>query len=165
MNGSRSVAIYDSLPTGNISSRTKEQIASICFCADKEIHLEFPDVQRQRGGSNCGLFALAFAATLCAGGDPSEQSYVQHKLREHLISCLEGNHMRCFPARSRKRTTVTITCRKTIPVFCICRQPSDGRMAQCCSCLEWFHEDCQHMPQEVWKKKDYVWKCTDCTKY
>ena len=75
------VSVYDSLPTGDIPCRTNEQIASICFCKDNEIHLTFPDVQKQSGGNDCGLFALAFATSLCAGDDPSVLTYMQRQLR------------------------------------------------------------------------------------
>ena len=43
-------------PSGNISTRTKEQIVSICFCEKKEIHVTICDVQKQQGGKDCGLF-------------------------------------------------------------------------------------------------------------
>ena len=42
-------------------------------------------VQKQVGASGCGLFALAFAADLCHGLDPTNRSYDQAKIREHLI--------------------------------------------------------------------------------
>ena len=34
-------------------------VADLMQCKDKEITLEFVDVQEQRGSSDCGLFALA----------------------------------------------------------------------------------------------------------
>ena len=37
--------------------------------------MKIPDVQRQQGGSDCGLFALAFATSLCANTSPSEIYY------------------------------------------------------------------------------------------
>ena len=42
-------------------------------------------VQKQLGASGCGLFALAFVADLCHGLDPTNRSYDQAKIREHLI--------------------------------------------------------------------------------
>ena len=35
------------------------------------------DVQWQSGGSDCGIFALAFATSLCSGQDPTTTSYDQ----------------------------------------------------------------------------------------
>ena len=54
---------------------------------DAAIVLNLEDVQRQQGYSDCGLFAVAFATSLCGGEDPTKISYVQHSLRSHLISC------------------------------------------------------------------------------
>ncbi len=54
----------------------------------------------QSGGSDCGLFSLAFAASLCAGKDPLQTSYSQHKFRHHLVGCLE---ITLFRKGSRKK--------------------------------------------------------------
>ncbi|XP_068734644.1 uncharacterized protein [Montipora capricornis] len=61
-------------------------------------------VQRQLGSSDCGLFALAFAADLCHGLDPTNQSYDQAKMRvsEHYISCLESRTITPFPTTTRR---------------------------------------------------------------
>jgi len=42
--------------------------------------LTFPDVQQQAGDSDCGLYTLAFAYTLCSGIDLAKISYKQAKL-------------------------------------------------------------------------------------
>lgn len=66
------VTIYDSMRTGDVSSSTKDDIATLLRCTDKRIiYLLFPEVQQQRDGSSCGVFALAFACTLAGGKDPS----------------------------------------------------------------------------------------------
>ena len=38
----------------------------------KSLTVEFVDVQKQKGGSDCGLFALAFIASICNGQDPTK---------------------------------------------------------------------------------------------
>ena len=60
------VNVFDSLPCVDVPSRTKEQIAVICFMEASSITLNFPNMQKQRGHNDCGLFALAFAMSLCA---------------------------------------------------------------------------------------------------
>ena len=156
------VFIYDSLPSGNISSRTKEHIASICFCEKEDIQVTICDVQKQRGGDDCGLFALAFATTLCAGDNPSETNYIQQQLREHLISSLENNTITPFPKRPRKRRPGA-SLEHNIQVYCHCRQPHSGsKMVQCSNCNEWFHQDCEDVPSKVWREKSYIWKCKNC---
>lgn len=55
-------------------------------------------VQMQRGLNDCGLFALAFATSLCFGDDPSQMQYVQKSFRKHYRGCLQANHALCFDA-------------------------------------------------------------------
>ena len=65
------VRIYDSLRTGDIAISTKECIAALINCQTQYIYLLYPDVEQQKDGSSCGLYALAFAYSLCNGEDPS----------------------------------------------------------------------------------------------
>ena len=155
------VTLYDSL-SPSIPLRTKEQIASLIFCDNKEISIDIPDVQKQQGGSDCGLFALAFTTSLCANNSPSEISYIQHQFRNHLVSCFQNRMMSPFPARKRKRQP-GMTRHSKILVYCNCRQPeSNDRMVQCSTCKEWFHEQCENIPRKVWTNQDYRWTCKNC---
>ena len=72
------VLIYDSLtPCSN--SLFHAHIASFVnhLSSSLQIKLEWPNVQRQTGGNDCGLFAIATATKLCAGQDPSLAKYNQ----------------------------------------------------------------------------------------
>ena len=60
-----------------------------------------PPGQIQRGGVDCGLFALAFACDLANGNGPSEIAYCQSGMRQHLIRCLENEHFQPFPCQKR----------------------------------------------------------------
>ena len=66
-------------------------------------HFVCSDVQRQSGGSDCGLFAIANATALCGGLDPHLQNFEQSKMREHLKMCLFRNRLECFPESRRRR--------------------------------------------------------------
>ena len=68
--------IYDSRPSGRVPSRTKDQIAAMILFEDKAFTLRFQPVQVQLGSSDCRLFALAFATSLCAGENPERMNYV-----------------------------------------------------------------------------------------
>ena len=70
------------------------------------MQIAFPAVQIQRGGSDCGLFALAFATSLCEGENPSRISYIQHELRDHLFGCLESGVISTFPQRREEKRLV-----------------------------------------------------------
>ena len=53
----------------------------------------------------------------------------------------------------------------TIPVFCHCRLPDDGGlMVSCSNCEEWFHKECETVPEIVWLKKNkkHIWFCKNC---
>ncbi|CAH3019112.1 unnamed protein product, partial [Porites evermanni] len=54
-------------------------------------------VQKQKGYNDCALFAIAFAITLCHGGDPTTKRYDQRAMRQHLVDCLESSRMTEFP--------------------------------------------------------------------
>lgn len=70
-------------------------------------------VQMQRGQNDCGLFALAFATSLCYGENPSEMQYVQKSLRKHYRSCLETNRPLCFNAVHLNKTQLEGYKRRT----------------------------------------------------
>ena len=62
--------VYDSV-TKYTTQRNKEEIAALLHTTSDTITLQYMNVQYQYGGSDCGLFALAFATALCAGIDPT----------------------------------------------------------------------------------------------
>ena len=50
---------------GNLSTRTKKIVADLMMTQDKTVLVYYPDFQWQRGTSDCGAFAIAFATSLC----------------------------------------------------------------------------------------------------
>jgi hypothetical protein len=91
------VNIYDNLPS--IASCTKGQIAAILCTRGNSITLQFH--AKQHEGADCGLFAVAYAASLCAGENPLHVNYIQHQLRQHLWQCFVDREMRTFPKTRR----------------------------------------------------------------
>ena len=53
--------------------------------------------QTQRGGADCGLFAIAVATSLGYGDDPAKSTFQQENLSEHLLKCLESGNLTIFP--------------------------------------------------------------------
>ena len=99
-------------------------------------------MQHQAGGSDCGLFAIAFAVALCFGLNPSKLIFEQSKMRDHLLHCLKENEFTNFPFSinpmwKKKKTVIN---KETL--FCFCRGLYDSEMAKCISCHEWFHLRC-----------------------
>ena len=157
------VNIYDSIPNNSLSSRTKEQIAAILFTDKTHITLQFKQVQMQHGTSDCGVFAVAFATALCSGKDPSGINFIQHQLRIHLKDCLQQRIITDFPQTLRKRARAKTERSELFNIYCLCRQPEQGGMIQCNSCYEWFHDICIKTDSCVWKNKDTVWFCHNCS--
>ena len=157
------INVFDSIPTGYIPARTKEQLASILYSQHPEFVLDFPAVQEQRGSNDCGVFALAFAASLCAGEDPTTISYVQHALREHLLHCLQAQEIQSFPRRSRLRKKAKPLSCTTVKVYCVCRLPESGTMVMCDVCQEWYHTDCvPDVSDSILSNRNTQWFCNNC---
>ena len=129
---------------------TEEQISSLLNSKEKELHVKIMPVQRQKG---CSLFALAFAATLCSGSCPSNMVYKQSSMRKHLLDCFLHFNMTNFAGRKITRPSKRACSEVIIELFCKCRQPKYGLMAQCDKCKEWFHENCVSIPTTVLMSK------------
>ena len=99
------------------------------------------------------LFAIAFAYELAAGNNPSDVSFEQGKMREHLVRCLERGHFEPFP---RDKATPRFSKRQNcdIRLFCSCLRPECwDDMIQCELCDEWLHLACEGLetaPEGEW---------------
>lgn len=159
---SSEVLVYDSLTSGDISFQTKQQIAALIYSNKSKVKVIIPRVQQQSNGSNCGLFALAFAYSLSAGQDPSTVIYKEKQLRSHLLTCLESQQVISFPCHPRRRQTKTPIVLE-FSIHCICRLPEEGKMIECERCLEWFHKDCVNTVPSHWRaKRRTKWVCEKC---
>ena len=54
-------------------------------------------VNKQKGSTDCGLFAVLIATTLALGLDPAGITYQQNSLHHHLVKCLETGKFTMFP--------------------------------------------------------------------
>ena len=161
----RTLNYYDSLCTGNPPLRVQQNISQFLYCSDAEITIEMKSVQQQSPGSNnCGLFAIAFATSLAFGQDPTNVTYNEQSLRTHLLHCIDNNSMTPFPAAGSRRPPRK--CKQMtvkVEVLCTCRMPFDKKrkMAECESCLNWFHQECEAIPDCVFTG-DEEWVCLKC---
>ena len=158
------VNVFDSF-YNDIDKESKFQIANILKPTGKNIKFNIIPVQRQAGGTEYGLFAIAFAVALGLGFNPTKLLFKQESMRGHLIDCLTKQEFSNFPfsinTNWRKKKTVII--RENI-FFCICRGLYDSEMVQCTSCSEWFHFRCleKQTAEKVRKNPDYAFKCNTC---
>ena len=78
----------------------------------------------------CGVFAIAFAMTICNRQRPELLCFEITKIRRHLqllYNCLEDGLMLHFPASHRQRCHET-TRTEMVKVFCKCRLQEEGKM-------------------------------------
>ena len=53
-----------------------------------EVALKFAHCQKQKGGTDCSLFAIAFATAIVFGKQTGKFKFVQEELRSHMVMCL-----------------------------------------------------------------------------
>lgn len=156
------VNVFDSMYT-DLDQESKSQILSILKHDGKNVKFHAIPVQRQVGGTECGLFAIAFAVALSFGLNPAKLIFDQSKMRAHLISCLSEQKFVNFPFsintnwKKKKQTSLKET------IFCVCRGLYDSEMIQCTHCLEWYHFRCldKQLTKSL-KKSDCQLKCSQC---
>ena len=79
------------------------QIATIMKSKDAFFVVKHVAVQHQIGRSDCGVFAIAFASSLCMGIDPHTLKYEQTQMRPHLLRCIESGHLLPFHTPGQMR--------------------------------------------------------------
>ena len=157
------VDIYDSIPAYSTGSTTlKKQIAAILNTKSPSLKLRFIDVQRQNGGGDCALFAIANTVALCLGQDPHLIRYDQSQMRSHLFESFQQGKLTSFPEKEKpRRMRQRLSSTTEVALYCCCRQPhTGGRMIQCHACKEWFHDICKpDIPREFWNTTK-KWFCS-----
>ena len=88
------VHVYDSLYS-TVNENTKKVILNL-FDESKTSIVPI-SVQRQAGGNDCGLFAIANATSVLFGGDVAKLRFKQHEMRTHLYDCFVANALMPIP--------------------------------------------------------------------
>lgn len=73
-------------------------ILGIANMEGDSIEVTIAPVQRQMNGSDCGVFAVAFATSILYGRNPEQCCYT--KVRGHLSGCLRQGVITPFPELS-----------------------------------------------------------------
>jgi len=158
------VNIYDSASKHTVY-RNKEEIAAILNTSRDSVTLQYMNVQHQYGGSDCGLFALAFATALCTSTDPTACTFDQGQMRAHFLSCLEKGQIDQFPFKERRPISRPVKL-ETFDIHCHCRMPDNQkeRMILCSgTCKQWYHDTCERIDENIWKSRRQ-WFCRNCKK-
>lgn len=113
------VHLYDSLQPKKIKPELQTQLATLYghVGSEKELRVFMPQVQVQRGGVDCGCFAVAFAVSLLFGDDPTTLLYSQQEMRGHLEGCLQSQLFTPFPASEKKAKRKLKTIEHTISLW------------------------------------------------
>ena len=163
--GNNKVNLYDSLYHG-ISPQTEEQIASLLFVDNAEhIEVSIPPVVQQTNGTDCGVYAIAFATALCNNLDPTSLKFNRRAIRDHLWQALQCGHLSMFPFEERRPQDQNKPVK--ISVYCECRMPYNppkDKMAECTGCKKWFHKECQQIADKVFKFARFQWRCKTCSR-
>ena len=130
-------------------------------CKGSQIEIKIIDVQRQKGTSDCGLFAVAFATALANGIQPERLEFEQDRMRKHLYRCFNQDALSMFPA-SRREPQATVQSTDIIEIYCTCRMPEMPPMVECSHCSEWYHTDCVHVPKIALDDTSVEWFCCNC---
>ena len=148
--------VYDSLHCGIESSYQDKflcQMGYMLMPRSRHVTLLTADIQKQEGNSDCGLFAVAVATSLCCDVLPQDNTWKQSEMHKHLARFFIEGVLTEFPMSSRSRDHQCYFDSWTFEVFCHCRQPYITRvyMVQCNECLDWFHWGCEKISRVVRK--------------
>ena len=89
--------VYDSVYSS--LDRETEDVVHNLFQAAKSlpIKIEMRSCQKQAGGTDCGLFSIAFITAIAYNEDPSKIKFCQMEMRSHLANCFKNNYLTLFP--------------------------------------------------------------------
>ena len=59
--------------------------------------VEIPCAQQQKGNSDCGVFAIAFAVHATLGDVIEDIEFNQYEMREHIVNCFSNGRFTAFP--------------------------------------------------------------------
>ena len=142
------------------SDESKKVIAGMMQYHKSELVIQIMNVQRQRGSSDCGVFALALITAICFGLDPVSMFFDQKEMRKHLLKSIVTQEITPFPTLRKQEKRCMIVQSEIVPVYCICRLPSNkSEMIQCSSCTMCYHMECIKLPDTVRSQK---WLCFQC---
>ena len=115
------INIYDS-KYSTITESLRDQICALMHSCQRTITVHRINTDKQENGHDCGLYAIAYATSLCNGDDATSVHYNSQKMREHLVQCLQTRQMLNFPSNMVKRAQ-TFVNEELINLYCHCRQP------------------------------------------
>lgn len=162
------IKVYDSLYSGSMPDETVVQICNVythtLLPGIDTIEIHRPALFQQKGLTDCGLYALAYATELCIANTTDchleNVKFNQDRMRQHLEVCTQKGQMTAFPKEIQYQDGSTLDV-FVVDIFCICKMPDiyDKLMVECSDCSKWFHFKCVGLMEG-----DNIddWLCNDC---
>ena len=91
------INLYDSPFTGRITSNLKKQIASLLMAKGPTIAMNIQPVHQQPNFVDCSVLAIAILVALPFKQDPSQITFREYCMRDHLLQCLPKAIFKPFP--------------------------------------------------------------------
>uniref|UniRef100_A0A1X7V3B4 Ubiquitin-like protease family profile domain-containing protein n=1 Tax=Amphimedon queenslandica TaxID=400682 RepID=A0A1X7V3B4_AMPQE len=92
------VAIYDSIYRA-LNDEAETVICNLFQVGKQKPKIKVMNCQKQIGGMDCGLFAVAFITSIAHGQEPAKLQYLQDEMRNHLVKCFKAQKMEPFPCK------------------------------------------------------------------
>ena len=91
------IKVYDSLYT-TLDKPSSVVVANWFYPKDQEFKISVVRPQKQIGGRDCGVFAIALATSIAINHKVSKK-FNQARKRAHLASCIDKQELSLFPSK------------------------------------------------------------------
>ncbi len=122
--------------------------------------VEVPYVQQQKGYTDCGLFAIAFAVHLALEDEVTTLNFEQSLMQQHLLKCSDKKAVVAFPLKM-KTAGISRPHRlrlRVIELHCTCMmQDTIDDMIECDTCEMFYHLKCVGLGTA-----SSPWQCSKC---
>ena len=120
--------LYDSLFEKPTSDILDTQLALLYRKEVGNLRVTIAPIQQQRGGADCGVFAISVSMALAMGEDPTLLRWRQDKMRLHLSEIFKSEIITPFPIttdeRLKSNLKTNLKSQFEIQLYCFCRLPS-----------------------------------------
>lgn len=135
--------------SGCTTAATQGTLSTLLQTPEDLMTVDVMNVQQQKGGSDSGIFAMAFTTSLVFGQCPTHRHYTQKQMRQHLVQCLENEEMTSFLSRKVNQKYLSeIRCSYSLLIICTCREVERDLQIQCNHCNMWYHIDYVNLPPD-----------------
>jgi len=94
-NSQLTVIVFDSVYR-SLDDETKATVSCL-FQNGSELKIKVVNPQKQKGGNDCGLFAIVYATAIAFHQFPVKKTFRQESMRAHLVTCFKLDKILPFP--------------------------------------------------------------------